>query len=81
MMTNVVEYLSAEPSRPFRIRMASGSTFDIRHPEVLLAGRSSVRVYTSPEGDGNAPARWYDVSLMLMESLEPLDTRTLSVAT
>jgi hypothetical protein len=74
MMTfgKVAEYISAEPFRPFRIKMASGQTFDIRHPETILAGRTSVRVYTVT-GTETAPT-WHDVSLMLMETLEPMNT-------
>jgi hypothetical protein len=67
----VVEYVTAEPFRPFRIRMASGPSFDIRHPEMILVGRSSVRVYTVMEAEENE--KWHDVSLMLMETIEPLD--------
>jgi hypothetical protein len=75
MMTfrKVGEYLEAEPFRPFRIKMASGSTYEIRHPEMILVGRTSVRVYTAPEGGAGNGARWHDVSLMLMESLEPIE--------
>ncbi len=75
MMTfrKVVEYVSAEPFRPFRIKMASGQTFDVRHPEMILVGRTSVRVYSSGEqGSGNGE-RWHDVSLVLMETLEPIE--------
>jgi hypothetical protein len=68
---NVVDYLAAEPFRPFRIKMASGQTFDIRHPEMILVGRSSVRVHTVTVDETNE--KWHDVSLMLMETLEPLD--------
>ena len=74
MMTSrkVVDYVSAEPVRPFRFRMASGQTLEIRHPEMILVGRSSVRVYTATDTDQNE--KWHDVSLMLMETIEPLDT-------
>jgi hypothetical protein len=51
--------------------MASGQTFDIRHPEMILVGRSSVRVYTVTEPEANE--KWHDVSLMLTETIEPLD--------
>jgi hypothetical protein len=49
MMTfrKLVDYVTAEPFRPFRIKMASGQSFDIRHSEMILVGRSSVRVYTA----------------------------------
>lgn len=72
MMTSrkVVESVAAEPFRSFRIRMASGQTFGIRHPEMIMVGRSSVRVYTATGDDQNE--RWHDISLVLMESIEPL---------
>ncbi len=75
MMTfrQVGEYVTAEPFRPFRIKMASGSSFEIRHPEMILVGRTSVRVYTSSDGDSGDAAHWHDVSLMLMETLEPIE--------
>lgn len=66
------EYVQAEPFRPFRIKMASGQTFEIRHPEMILVGRSSVRVYTSSQSNGDAAAQWHDVSMMLMETIEPM---------
>jgi hypothetical protein len=75
MMTfrKVGEYVEAEPFRPFRIKMASGTSYEIRHPEMILVGRTSARVYTTSEGDPGNGARWHDVSLMLMEALEPID--------
>lgn len=65
------DYVAAPRFRPFRIRMASGQTFDIRHPEMLLVGRTSARVYTATGDDEHE--KWHDVSLMLMETIEPLD--------
>lgn len=68
----IVEYVSAEPFRPFRIKMTSGQTFEIRHPEMILVGRTSVRVYDPPDAETEVGERWKDVSLMLMESVEPV---------
>ena len=51
--------------------MASGQSFDIRHPEMILVGRTSVRVYTAVEDEQNE--KWHDVSLLLMETIEPMD--------
>ncbi len=78
MMTlrKLVDYVTAEPFRPFRINMASGQSFDIRHPEMILVGRSSVRVYTAVGDEENE--KWYDVSLMLMETIEPLSAALTS---
>jgi len=66
------EYVAAEPFRPFRIRMASGQAFDIRHPEMILVGRVSVRIYSLTGDDQNE--KWHDVSMLLMETVEPLDS-------
>ena len=75
MMTSrkVVEYVAAEPFRPFRLKMASGQTFEIRHPEMIMVGRSSVKVYSKTKPDSPSE-HWHDVSLMLMESIEPIDS-------
>ncbi len=67
------DYVAAEPFRPFRISMASRQTFDIRHPEMILVGRTSVSVYTKTDFEQNV--KWHDVSLMLMETVEPLDAQ------
>ena len=77
MMTtaNVTEYLTAEPFRSFRIKMASGASFDIRHPEMILVGRTFARVYTTTAAEPEKPPQWHDVSLMLMETLEPLEAK------
>ena len=74
MMTSskIVEYVSAEPFRPFRIQMASGQPFESRHPEMIMVGRNSVRVYFPPEAPGVTGDRWKEVSLMLMETIEPI---------
>lgn len=70
------EYVAAEPFRPFRIKMASGQSFDIRHPEMIMVGRSSARIYKNSESDPNGPSFWQEISLMLTESLEPIELRT-----
>jgi hypothetical protein len=53
------------------MKMASGQSFDFRHPEMILVGRSSVRIYVATGEDDRE--RWHDVSLMLMETIEPID--------
>ena len=76
MMTSrkVLDDLAAESFRPFLIKMASGQTFEIRHPEMIRVGRSSVRVHTIT-GDSQLE-KWHDVSLLLMETLEPIEATT-----
>jgi hypothetical protein len=70
----LARYVGAELFRPFRISMASGQTFEIRHPEMISAGRSTARIYTFMSDDpAQAKQREFEVSLLLMESVEPLD--------
>ena len=70
----IASYLGAEPFRPFRISLASGRTFEIRHPEMVQVGRTTMTIFTfltnDPEG---AKERQVEVSLLLTESVEPLD--------
>jgi hypothetical protein len=67
------EFMLAEPFQPFRIKMASGQTYDIRYPEMILVGRTKATLFTflgdNPE-EGNV--RQVEVSLLLIESVEPL---------
>jgi len=70
------EYLDAEPFRPFLIKMASGQTFEIRHPEMILVGRASAKVYTTTTSSPDDPPHWHDILLLLTESLEPIATKS-----
>ena len=72
----VLDFVTAEPSRPFRMHVASGRTFDVGHPEMVRVGRSSMSVHMKPEGDSAPAERWQEVSLMLLESIEPQLTPT-----
>lgn len=76
MMTfrRIASYVGAEPFRPFRIKMASGESYEIRHPEMIAVGRSTVHVFTWMGEDADDPKnREREVSIILIESIEPLD--------
>lgn len=66
-------YLRARPFRPFRLHMASGGTFDIRHPEMVRVGRSDIVVFTLVADDPALYDHWDTVSLMLIEHVSFLD--------
>lgn len=68
----MIDFVTAEPFRPFRIHMASGMTFDVGHPEMIKVGRSSVTVHMVPENSEEQIEQWREVSLMLLEYIEPL---------
>lgn len=69
----VLDFVTAEPFRPFRMHMASGRTFEVGHPEMVRVGRSSVSVHMRPESEPTTAERWQVVSLMLLESIELLE--------
>ncbi len=75
MMTRkrVFNYIDAEPFRPFRIKMTSGETFEIRHSEMMAIGRTTAHVFTWMSEDNDDPQeREREISILLIESIEPL---------
>ena len=69
----VLIYLQVQPFRPFRIRTNSGRTFDIPHPEMVRVGRRDVLIFTFVSDSPDVYDRWENVSLVLIESLAPLE--------
>ncbi len=69
----VLNSLRAQPFRPFRIRMNSGRTFDIRHPEMVRVGKRDVLIFTFVSDSPDVYDRWENLSLVLIESLSPLE--------
>lgn len=77
MMTakRIMNYMTAEPFRPFRINMASGKSYDIRHPEMIQIGRTTATVFTwMSDDEEEAKGREQELSIILIESVEPLET-------
>jgi len=70
----VLNYVQAQPFRPFCIRMNSGRTYEIRHPEMVRVGRRDLLIFTFVSDSPGVYDRWENVSLLLIESLSPLDT-------
>jgi hypothetical protein len=74
MMTpkEVISHVFAEPFRPFRIRMASGEAYEIKHPENVSVGRSNVTLFVPSMDERPSDELFHKLSLLLMESIEPL---------
>jgi hypothetical protein len=68
----LLNHIVAQPFEPFRIHTASGRSFEVRHPEFVQVGLSTISVFAPPEGSGDEPQRWEKVSMMLIASLSPL---------
>jgi len=70
---DLLTWTRATPFVPFRMRLNSGRTFDIRHPEMLRVGRSTVNVYTFAGEPTDPYERMEMISLVLVESVEPIE--------
>ncbi len=69
----LLNYLKAQPFRPFRIHMASGEHFDVRHPEMVRVGRNVLILFTMVSDSPDLFDRWETLSLMLMERISQLN--------
>ncbi len=69
----LVSYVKAEPFRPFRIQMASGRTFDIRHPEMVRVTKSALVIFSHVSDTPDVYDTWESVSLVLIESISHLE--------
>ena len=70
---DILAYVKAQPFRPFRIKMASGRDFDVRHPEMVRVGRNSLMIFSFLSDDPDAYDKWETVSLVLVESISRLE--------
>jgi hypothetical protein len=71
---DVLTHITAEPFRPFRIRTAGGRAFEIKHPEVAQVGKTTLTISVPLSDDlPDAEGLWHKISLMLIESIEPID--------
>ena len=68
-----MSYVKAQPFRPFRLHMASGKAFDIRHPEMVKILKSYLLVFSFDPGETEIVNQWESISLMLIESVSHLD--------
>ena len=48
---DIHEFVAKQPFQPFRITLTDGRTYDVRHPEMAMVGKSSVVIGVPLEGD------------------------------
>jgi hypothetical protein len=70
---DVLGYVKARPFCPFRIYMASGRDFEVRHPEMIRVGRTSLMVFSLLSDDPDVYDKWETASLVLVESISHLE--------
>lgn len=69
---DVREMLGHRPFRPFRMTLTDGRSYEVRHPELAVVGRSTVFV-GFPALDDSEPIydRYAIISLLHIMQLEP----------
>ena len=72
---DLLQMVRATPFEPFRIRLNSGRTFEIRHPEMVKVGKSSAYLFTYSVEEDDVIERADIVSLLLMEAFEPIEPK------
>ncbi len=79
----LIDALRAAPFRPFRLRVSDGTTFDIRHPEMIMVTRHSVVVGILEAGENGDSQNEYPniersttVDLLHVTQIEDLQRRS-----
>lgn len=65
-------HLRRRPFRPLRVYISDGSSYDVRHPELMLVTRREVVIALDP-GDDEIPERSAYCDPVHIPSIEPID--------
>lgn len=65
-------WLCADPFQPFRILLNSGRSYDIRHPEMLKVGRTTINIISYRGEQTDIAEHAEMIGLVLVERIEPL---------
>ena len=70
---DLLNFIRKQPFQPFRITLTDGRTYEVRHPELAMVGRSIVVVGLDPT-DEPEPVfdRMVTVSLLHIMQIEPI---------
>lgn len=72
---DIRSFLQQKPFRPFRVTLTDGRSYEVRHPELAMVGRSTVAIGLPAPGD---PDPVYDhlvtVSLLHVMQVEPMES-------
>jgi len=68
------EMLARRPFQPVKLTLASGQSYEIRHPEMAMLTRSDILIGTGAAEDG-IPAEFKIISLLHVTAIEPIPSR------
>lgn len=67
-------YLRRQPFAPFRVVTSDGTTYDIRHPEMVLLSRRAVDIGLNNNPVDTIAEQVVTVALLQVQRLEPAGT-------
>jgi hypothetical protein len=65
------DLIARRPLEPFRVRLSSGDSYEVRHPEMALLLRNGIYVAV-PNGSDELPEQAVWCSLLHVAAVEPL---------
>ena len=74
--SDIRQFLDRRPFQPFRVTLTDGRTYEVRHPEMVMVGRSAIAIGL-PAPDESEPVydRMVTVSLIHIMQIEPLEVQ------
>ena len=67
----IQEKVYGQPFEPIRLKLTNGSTYEVRHPEMMIVTRRSVAVAVYPDGSDEAEYATFIATEHIVE-IEPL---------
>ena len=69
---DLLEFLRRRPFEPFRLNLSDGTTYDVRHPEMMMVGRSRALIGIAAAEQPFVFDKVDSVALLHITRLEPL---------
>ncbi len=71
---DIRNFLNKRPFQPFRITLTDGRSYEVRHPELVMVGRSAIVIgLPAPEESEPVFDRLVTVSLIHIMQIEPFE--------
>lgn len=69
----LLEEIRKKPFEPFRLHLSDGTSYEVRHPDMVMVGRGKVLVFTPASGQPGIFERYDAVNLLHVVRLEPIE--------
>lgn len=71
---DILDLLQRRPFEPFRLCLSDGASFEVRHPELAMVGRSTMLIgIAAPDSPEPVFDRFVNCALMHITRTEPIN--------